>query len=222
MQYTSGTTGFPKGVMLSSRNIVNNGHVAGALLGYSPADRLCLPVPLFHCFGCVFGVLGAYTHGACLCPVEAFDPRAVLATIERERCTAVYGVPTMFLAELEHPEFSTLRSRARCGRASWRGRSARSRLMRRVMTDMHVPEITIAYGLTEASPGITMTPRDASIAERTQSVGRVLPDLEVKIVDPSTGAGSRRRRGRRAVRARLQRDEGVLQQPGRDARRHRR
>ena len=106
MQYTSGTTGFPKGVMLSSRNIVNNGHALAAALGYTPADRLCLCVPLFHCFGCVIGVLGAYTHGACLCPLEAFDPRRVLATVERERCTALYGVPTMFLAELEHPEFS--------------------------------------------------------------------------------------------------------------------
>ncbi len=186
MQYTSGTTGFPKGVMLSSRNIVNNGHVAGALLGYSPADRLCLPVPLFHCFGCVFGVLGAYTHGTCLCPVEVFDPRAVLATIERERCTAVYGVPTMFLAELEHPEFSTFELRSlRTGIMA--GSLCPEPLMRRVISDMHVPEITIAYGLTEASPGITMTPRDASIAERTQSVGRVLPDLEVRIADPSTG-----------------------------------
>ena len=107
MQYTSGTTGFPKGVMLSSRNIVNNGHALAASSGLHalPIGSACC-VPLFHCFGCVIGVLGAYTHGACLCPVETFDPRRVLATIERERCTALYGVPTMFLAELEHPEFS--------------------------------------------------------------------------------------------------------------------
>ncbi len=106
MQYTSGTTGFPKGVMLSSRNIVNNGYWLGAGLAYTPADRLCLCVPLFHCFGCVIGVLGAYAHGACLCVVEAFDARKVLETVERERCTALYGVPTMFLAELEDPEFA--------------------------------------------------------------------------------------------------------------------
>ena len=105
MQYTSGTTGFPKGVMLSSRNIVNNGYWIGEGLGYTPADRLCLCVPLFHCFGCVLGVLAAYTHGACLCPIEFFDPLRVLETVDRERCTALYGVPTMFLAELEHPEF---------------------------------------------------------------------------------------------------------------------
>ena len=107
MQYTSGTTGFPKGVMLSSRNIVNNGEALGAGIGLTSADRLCLCVPLFHCFGCVIGVLGAYTHGACLCPIEAFDPRRVLETVHRERCTALYGVPTMFLAELEHPDFRT-------------------------------------------------------------------------------------------------------------------
>ena len=106
MQYTSGTTGFPKGVMLSSRNIVNNGEALGRQLAFTPADRLCLCVPLFHCFGCVIGVLGAYTHGACLCAVEAFDPRRVLETIDRERCTALYGVPTMFIAELEHPDFA--------------------------------------------------------------------------------------------------------------------
>src|SRR5688572_19875356 len=106
MQYTSGTTGFPKGVMLSSRNIVNNAEALGRELGYTPEDRLCLCVPLFHCFGCVIGVLGAFTHGASIYPLEWFDPGRVLATVERERCTALYGVPTMFLAELEHPEFA--------------------------------------------------------------------------------------------------------------------
>jgi fatty-acyl-CoA synthase len=186
MQYTSGTTGFPKGVMLSSRNIVNNGHALGAMLGYTPADRLCLCVPLFHCFGCVIGVLGAFTHGACLCPVVAFDPKQVLETVHRERCTALYGVPTMFIAELECPDF------ARYDLTSLRtgvmaGALCPEPLMRRVMTDMHLPEITIAYGMTESSPGITMTPRDSSIAQRTQTVGPVLPELEVKIVDPSTG-----------------------------------
>jgi len=187
MQYTSGTTGFPKGVMLTSRNIVNNGHALGAVLGYTPADRLCLCVPLFHCFGCVIGVLGTYTHGGCLCVLEAFDAKGVLEMVHTERCTALYGVPTMFIAELEHPDFSkydltSLRTGVMAGSL------CPEPLMRRVMTDMHLPEMTIAYGMTESSPGITMTPRDSSIAQRTQTVGPVLPELEVKIVDPATGA----------------------------------
>jgi len=187
MQYTSGTTGFPKGVMLSSRNIVNNGEAMGRGLGYTVEDRLCLCVPLFHCFGCVIGVLGACTHGASICPVEWFDPGAVLATIARERCTAVYGVPTMFLAELEHPDFArTDLTSLRTGVMA--GSLCPESVMRRVMTDMHLPEITIIYGLTEASPGITMTPRDLPVAERSQTVGMVLPGLEVRIVDPATGA----------------------------------
>jgi len=186
MQYTSGTTGFPKGVMLSSRNIVNNGHALGLVLGYTPVDRLCLCVPLFHCFGCVIGVLGAFTHGACLCPVEAFDPKRVLETVHRERCTALYGVPTMFIAELECADFqrydlTSLRTGVMAGAL------CPEPLMRRVMTDMHLPEVTIAYGMTESSPGITMTPRDSSVAQRSQTVGPVLPELEVKIVDPATG-----------------------------------
>ncbi len=186
MQYTSGTTGFPKGVMLSSRNIVNNGHALGTMLGYTPADRLCLCVPLFHCFGCVIGVLGAFTCGACLCPVEFFEPRKVLETIHRERCTAVYGVPTMFIAELEHPDFAQFDLKSlRTGVMA--GSLCPEPLMRRVMTDMHLPEITIIYGMTEASPGITMTPRDSSIAKRSSTVGTVLPELEVKIVDPASG-----------------------------------
>jgi fatty-acyl-CoA synthase len=187
MQYTSGTTGFPKGVMLSSRNIVNNGFQLGGLLGYTPSDRLCLCVPLFHCFGCVIGVLGAFTHGACLCAVEFFDARRVLDTVHRERCTALYGVPTMFIAELECPDFAAYDlTSLRTGVMA--GALCPEPLMRRVMTDMHLPEITIAYGMTESSPGITMTPRDASVEHRSQTVGRVLPGLEVKIVDPSSGA----------------------------------
>jgi fatty-acyl-CoA synthase len=156
------------------------------VLGYTPSDRLCLCVPLFHCFGCVIGVLGAFTHGACLCPIEAFDPKRVLETIHRERCTALYGVPTMFIAELECADFkrydlTSLRTGVMAGAL------CPEPLMRRVMAEMHLPEITIAYGMTEASPGITMTPRDASIEHRSQTVGRVLPELEVKIVDPSSG-----------------------------------
>ena len=185
MQYTSGTTGFPKGVMLSSRNIVNNGYWLGAGLGFTPADRLCLCVPLFHCFGCVIGVLGAYAHGACLCAVEAFDARKVLETIEGERCTALYGVPTMFLAELEDPEFSRFDlTSLRTGVMA--GALCPEPLMRKVIDVMHLPEMTIAYGLTETSPGLTQTPRDANLLERTQTVGRVLPEIEVRIVDPAT------------------------------------
>lgn len=185
MQYTSGTTGFPKGVMLSSRNIVNNGYWLGEGLGYTPQDRLCLCVPLFHCFGCVIGVLGAYTHGVCLCPVESFDARRVLETIERERCTALYGVPTMFLAEMEDPEFARFDlSSLRTGVMA--GSLCPEALMRRAIDEMNLREITIIYGLTEASPGITQTARDDSIANRTQTVGRVLPEMEVKIVDPVT------------------------------------
>jgi fatty-acyl-CoA synthase len=172
--------------MLSSRNILNNGHALGAMLGYTPADRLCLCVPLFHCFGCVIGVLGAYTCGACLCPIEAFDAGKVLETIHRERCTAVYGVPTMFIAELEHPRFAAFDlTSLRTGVMA--GSLCPEPLMRRVMTDMHLPEITIIYGMTEASPGITMTPRDSSIAKRSSTVGTILPELDVKIVDPATG-----------------------------------
>jgi fatty-acyl-CoA synthase len=187
MQYTSGTTGFPKGVMLTSRNIVNNGYWLGQGLGFTPTDRLCLCVPLFHCFGCVIGVLGAYTHGACLCVIESFDARQVLETVERERCTALYGVPTMFLAELEDPEFdrfdlTSLRTGVMAGAL------CPEPLMRQVIDRMHLAEMTIAYGLTETSPGLTQTPRDANLEQRTQTVGRVLPEIEVRIVDPATGA----------------------------------
>jgi fatty-acyl-CoA synthase len=173
--------------MLSSRNIVNNGAALGIGLGYTPGDRLCLCVPLFHCFGCVIGVLGAYTCGAALCPIEAFDARKVLQTIHRERCTSVYGVPTMFIAELESPDFSSYDlTSLRTGVMA--GSLCPESLMRRVMTDMHIPEITIVYGMTESSPGITQTPRTSTIAQRSGTVGTVLPDLEVKIVDPANGA----------------------------------
>jgi fatty-acyl-CoA synthase len=187
MQYTSGTTGFPKGVMLSSRNIVNNAYWLGQGLGYTAADRLCLCVPLFHCFGCVIGVLGAYTHGACLCPLESFDARKVLEVVEAERCTSLYGVPTMFLAEMETPDFARFDLRSlRTGVMA--GALCPEALMRRAINEMNLREITIIYGLTEASPGITQTSRDDSLAHRTQTVGRVLPEMEVRIVDPATRA----------------------------------
>lgn len=185
MQYTSGTTGFPKGVMLSSRNIVNNGYWLGQGLGYTPDDRLCLSVPLFHCFGCVIGVLGAYTHGVCLCPLEFFEARKVLETIERERCTSVYGVPTMFLAELEDPEFARF-DLASLKKGMMAGALCPEPLMKRAIAEMNLHEMTIAYGLTEASPGITQTLRDDTLERRTQTVGKVLPEMEVRIVDPVT------------------------------------
>jgi fatty-acyl-CoA synthase len=185
MQYTSGTTGFPKGVMLSSRNIVNNGYWLAQGLGFTPHDTLCLCVPLFHCFGCVIGVLGAYTHGSALALVETFDPVKVLETVQEERCTALYGVPTMFLAELEHPAFASFDlSSLRTGVMA--GALCPEPLMKRVMTDMHLREMTIAYGLTEASPGITQTERGDTIENRTQTVGRILPEMDVRIVDPVT------------------------------------
>jgi fatty-acyl-CoA synthase len=187
MQYTSGTTGFPKGVMLSSRNIVNNGYWIGEGLGYTPDDRLCLCVPLFHCFGCVLGVLAAFTHGASLYPLESFEPRRVLKTVDRERCTALYGVPTMFLAELDHPRFADFDTTSlRTGIMA--GALCPEPLMRRVIDEMKMRELTIVYGLTETSPGLTQTPRTADLVERTQTVGRVLPEVEVRIVDPRSGA----------------------------------
>lgn len=186
MQYTSGTTGFPKGVMLSSRNIVNNAYWLGLGLGYTVADRLCLSVPLFHCFGCVIGVLGAYTHGACLCPIEFFEARQVLETIDRERCTALYGVPTMFLAEMEDSDFARFDLQSlRTGVMA--GSLCPEPLMRRAIAEMNLREITIIYGLTEASPGITQTNRFDTIEHRTQTVGQVLPEMEIKIVDPVSG-----------------------------------
>ncbi|MGA9774035.1 MAG: AMP-binding protein [Blastocatellia bacterium] len=187
MQYTSGTTGFPKGVMLTHRNIVNNGYWLAEGIALTPADKLCLPVPLFHCFGCVIGVLGAYTHAAALVPLESFDALRALQYIEKEKCTAIYGVPTMFIAELEQLDYHAFDlSSLRTGIMA--GALCPEALMRKAIERMNLTELTIAYGLTEASPGITLTPRTDSIELRTQTVGRVMPEMEARIVDPATGS----------------------------------
>jgi fatty-acyl-CoA synthase len=187
MQYTSGTTGFPKGVMLTSHNLVNNGFHIGECMKFSENDRLCIPVPFFHCFGSVLAVMASVTHGTAMVPVEIFDPLKVLQTIEKERCTAVHGVPTMFIAELEHPDFSkfdlsTLRTGIMAGSV------CPVEVMKRVVTDMHMTDITIVFGQTESSPGITQSRTDDPIELRVATVGRALPGAEVKIIDFETGA----------------------------------
>jgi fatty-acyl-CoA synthase len=186
MQYTSGTTGFPKGVMLTHYNIVNNAYYVGKNLALTNKDRLCIPVPFFHCFGCVISTLLCVIQGATMVPIEIFDPLKVLQAVEKEKCTALHGVPTMFIAELQHPDFDKFDlTSLRTGIMA--GAPCPVELMKKVMTKMHMKEITICYGLTEASPVITQTSRDDPIEKRVETVGKTLPHIEAKIVDPETG-----------------------------------
>lgn len=185
MQYTSGTTGFPKGVMLTSRNIINNGYSIGECMRYTNKERVCLPVPLFHCFGIVLGVMAVLSHGATHVLLESFDPLLALASIHKEKCTAIYGVPTMYIAELNHPMFSMFdMSSLRTGIMA--GSLCPVELMKQVMEKMNMKEITSVYGLTETSPGMTQSHWDDTLEVKATTVGRELPDIEVKVLDPET------------------------------------
>jgi fatty-acyl-CoA synthase len=192
IQYTSGTTGSPKGATLSHHNILNNGYFVGEVLRYTDRDRICLPVPFYHCFGCVLGNMAAVTHGsAVVITGESFDPEATLRAIEAERCTAIYGVPTMFIAQLDHPCFHDVQLETlRTGIMA--GAPCPIDIMRQVIGRMHVPQVAICYGMTETSPVSFQSATDDPIELRVSTVGRVLPHLECKIVDPDTGAIVRR------------------------------
>jgi fatty-acyl-CoA synthase len=183
IQFTSGTTGTPKGAALTHFNIVNNGFFVGEGMRLTPADRVCIPVPLYHCFGMVLGVLAAMTHGAAsVLPSEGFDALAVLETVARERCTALHGVPTMFIEELEHPRFKEFDlSSLRTGIMA--GSPCPTAVMRRVIDEMHMPELTICYGMTETSPVSFQTLPDDPVERRVSTVGRVHPHVQVKIID---------------------------------------
>ncbi len=186
MQYTSGTTGFPKGVMLSHKNIVNNAINVAACQNITEQDRICIPVPFFHCFGCVMGTLASVATGATMVPIISFDPLKVLQAVQDEKCTALYGVPTMFIAELNHPEFNTFDvSSLRTGIMA--GSPCPKEVMKKVVEVMGASEITIAYGQTESAPVITQTRPNDTIEQRVSTVGRVLPHVEAKIIDPATG-----------------------------------
>ncbi len=187
IQYTSGTTGFPKGATLSHRNILNNGFFVGEACGYTEADRVCIPVPFYHCFGMVLGNLACTTHGAAMViPGPGFDADQVLRAVESERCTSLYGVPTMFIAELSHSDLSGFDlGSLRTGIMA--GSPCPIEVMRRVIDEMHMSEVTIAYGMTETSPVSTQTAADDPVDRRVSTVGRVHPHVEIQIIDPDTG-----------------------------------
>src|SRR6516225_6504605 len=186
IQYTSGTTGFPKGATLSHHNILNNGLFIGEGCRYTEADRVCIPVPFYHCFGMVLGNLACTTHGACIViPSPGFEPAAALEAVQRERCTSLYGVPTMFIAELALPDFASYDlSALRTGIMA--GSPCPVEVMKRVVSEMHMAEVTICYGMTETSPVSTQTRADDDMERRVSTVGRVHPHVEVKIIDPET------------------------------------
>ena len=187
IQYTSGTTGNPKGATLSHHNILNNGYFVARLQGITEHDRLCAPVPLYHCFGCVMGNLGTMTHGAAIIyPAETFDPKATLEAVAAERCTALYGVPTMFIAELAHPDFAQYDlTSLRTGVMA--GSPCPIEVMRQVIDKMNMREVEIAYGMTETSPVSFQSHLDDPLDKRTETVGQIHPHAEVKVVDPTTG-----------------------------------
>jgi fatty-acyl-CoA synthase len=187
IQYTSGTTGFPKGATLSHHNILNNGYFVGEGCRVTHEDLICVPVPYYHCFGMVMGNLAASSHGACVVlPGEAFEPRAVLDAVQEERCTVLYGVPTMFIAELDHPDFDSFDlSSLRTGIMA--GSPCPIEVMRKVIDRMHMTEVTICYGMTETSPVSTQTGADDELDLRVSTVGRVHPHVEIRIADPETG-----------------------------------
>ncbi len=184
IQFTSGTTGAPKGATLTHHNILNNGFFVGEAMRFTEQDRLCIPVPMYHCFGMVLGVLACTTHGAAMVfPGEGFDPLATLRTVAEERCTALHGVPTMFIAELDHPDFARFDlSSLRTGIMA--GAPCPIEVMRRAVAQMHLSEITIAYGMTETSPVSTQTTVDDPLERRVSTVGKVFPHVEIKIIDP--------------------------------------
>ncbi|MGI8863886.1 MAG: AMP-binding protein [Solirubrobacteraceae bacterium] len=187
IQYTSGTTGFPKGATLSHHNILNNGYFVGEGCAITEHDRICVPVPYYHCFGMVMGNLAATSHGACVVlPAEQFEPAAVLDAVQAEACTALYGVPTMFIAELDHPDFSSYDlSSLRTGIMA--GAPCPIEVMRRVIKRMHMSEVTICYGMTETSPVSTQTGAADDLEHRTATVGSVIPHVEIRVADPETG-----------------------------------